>query len=287
MTMDIDSPYPLQREHIERFHRDGFVRLEGVFDAETLAHYGEEIGRLTIALNTQTVPLEQRSTYDRAFLQVMNLWRQGGLAREFVFGKRLARLAAGLLEVESVRLYHDQSLYKEPGGGFTPAHADQYYWPLASDRCITAWVPLQAVPRDMGPLAFFAGSQAVEIGRDLGISDESEREVTAAMEAQGFPVVDDAFELGEVSFHLGWTFHRAGANLSTTPRSVMTVIYMDRDMRLKAPDNRMQQQDWDKWCPGARVGEVIDTPNNPLLYDSDAANTGRPDTADAQRSSEA
>jgi ectoine hydroxylase-related dioxygenase (phytanoyl-CoA dioxygenase family) len=267
MAIDIDSPYPLQREHLERFRRDGFVRLKEVLDAETLAHYGEEIGRLTIALNTQTVPLEQRSTYDRAFLQVMNLWRQGGLAREFVFGKRLARLAAALLEVEGVRLYHDQSLYKEPGGGFTPAHADQYYWPLASDRCITAWVPLQAVPRDMGPLAFFAGSQAVEIGRDLGISDESEREVTAAMEAQGFPVVDGAFELGEVSFHLGWTFHRAGANLSATPRSVMTVIYMDRDMRLKAPDNHMQQQDWDKWCPGARVGEIIDTPKNPVLFD--------------------
>ena len=285
MAIDIDSPYPLQREQLERFRRDGFVRLKEVFDADTLARYGEEIGRLTVALNTQTVPLEQRSTYDRAFLQVMNLWRQGGLAREFVFGKRLARLAAGLLEVEGVRLYHDQSLYKEPGGGFTPAHADQYYWPLASDRCITAWVPLQAVPGDMGPLAFFAGSQAVEFGRDLGISDESEREVTAAMEAQGFPVVDGAFELGEVSFHLGWTFHRAGANLSTTPRSVMTVIYMDRDMRLKAPDNHMQQQDWDKWCPGARIGEVIDTPYNPLLYESDAAKAGRLDAADARRSS--
>ena len=266
MAIDIDSPYPLQRDHVERFRRDGFVRLKDVFDADTLAHYGTEIGRLTLALNTQTVPLEQRSTYDRAFLQVMNLWEHGGAAREFVFGQRLARLAAALLEVEGVRLYHDQSLYKEPGGGFTPAHADQYYWPLASDRCITAWVPLQAVPSGMGPLAFFAGSQAVEIGRDLGISDESEREITAAMEAQGFPVIDDAFDLGEVSFHLGWTFHRAGPNLSATPRSVMTVIYMDRDMRLKAPGNHMQQQDWDKWCPGAHVGEVIDTPKNPVLF---------------------
>jgi ectoine hydroxylase-related dioxygenase (phytanoyl-CoA dioxygenase family) len=267
MPIDIDSPYPISDAQIERFRRDGFIRLKDVFDAETLRAYGQELTWLTIALNTQTKPLEERSTYDRAFLQVMNLWRQGGPAREFVFGKRLAGIAAALLEVEGVRLYHDQSLYKEPGGGITPAHADQYYWPLASDRCVTAWVPLQTVPQDMGPLAFFAGSQAVEFGRDLGISDDSEREINAAMQAQGFPVVDGPFDLGEVSFHLGWTFHRAGPNRSQQPRSVMTVIYMDRDMRLKAPENHMQQQDWEKWCPGAMVGEIIDTPLNPVLFE--------------------
>jgi ectoine hydroxylase-related dioxygenase (phytanoyl-CoA dioxygenase family) len=267
MPIDIDSPYPISDPQIESFRRDGFIRLKDVFDAETLRAYAQELTWLTIALNTQTKPLEERSTYDRAFLQVMNLWRQGGPAREFVFGKRLAAIAAALLEVEGVRLYHDQSLYKEPGGGITPAHADQYYWPLASDRCVTAWVPLQEVPQDMGPLAFFAGSQAVEFGRDLGISDDSEREINAAMQAQGFPVVDGPFDLGEVSFHLGWTFHRAGPNRSQQPRSVMTVIYMDRDMRLKAPENHMQQQDWEKWCPGAVVGEIIDTPLNPVLFE--------------------
>jgi ectoine hydroxylase-related dioxygenase (phytanoyl-CoA dioxygenase family) len=173
--------------------------------------------------------------------------------------------------VDGVRLYHDQSLYKEPAGGITPAHADQYYWPLASDRTITAWVPLQAVPQDMGPLAFFAGSQHVEFGRDLGISDESERAITANMEAQGFRVVDEPFDLGEVSFHSGWTFHRAGPNRSAQPRSVMTVIYMDRDMRLKAPDNHMQQADWERWCTGAVVGKVIDTRKNPVLFEDKVA----------------
>jgi ectoine hydroxylase-related dioxygenase (phytanoyl-CoA dioxygenase family) len=127
-----------------------------------LEHYGREITRLTIALNTETRPLDQRGTYDRAFLQVMNLWESSALVREFVMGRRLARIAAELLEVDGVRLYHDQSLYKEPGGGITPAHADQYYWPLATDRAVTAWIPLADVPLDQGPLAFYAGSQHEE-----------------------------------------------------------------------------------------------------------------------------
>jgi ectoine hydroxylase-related dioxygenase (phytanoyl-CoA dioxygenase family) len=267
MSFEIDDPYPLTERQIAAFRTDGFVRLKQVFSAETLVRYGDEITSLTIALNTQALPMEERSTYDKAFLQVMNLWRQGGPAREFVFGKRLARIAAELLGVRGVRLYHDQSLYKEPGGGITPAHADQYYWPLESDRCVTAWVPLQAVSRDMGPLAFFAGSHRVDIARDLPISDESEREITAAMEAHGFTAVDAPFELGEVSFHLGWTFHRAGPNRSQAPRSVMTIIYMDRDMRLRAPVNRMQRNDWMQWAPGAQIGDIVATPLNPVLYE--------------------
>jgi ectoine hydroxylase-related dioxygenase (phytanoyl-CoA dioxygenase family) len=266
MTIDLDRPYPLTQRQLADFRSDGFIRLKDVFSADELRHYGEEITRLTIALNTQTLPLEERSTYDRAFLQVMNLWEESNTVREFVFGKRLAGLAAALLEVEGVRLYHDQSLYKEPNGGITPSHADQYYWPLASDRTITAWVPLQAVPREMGPLAFFAGSQSVEFGRHLGISDESEQAVTANMEAQGFPVVDEPFDLGEVSFHLGWTFHRAGPNRTAGPRSVMTIIYMDKDMRLAEPSPG-QQADRDAFCPGVVVGDVIDSPNNPVLWE--------------------
>jgi len=270
MATDIDAHYALAPDQIAAFRRDGFIRLREVLSPETLAGYGAEISRLTIALNTQVKPLEERNTYDRAFLQVMNLWQHSDRVKEFVFGQRLARIAAELLEVGGVRLYHDQSLYKEPGGGITPAHADQYYWPLATDRTITAWIPLQAVPGTMGPLAFFAGSQAVEFGRDLGISDQSEREITAAMEARGFRIVNEAFNLGDVSFHLGWTFHRAGANTSDRPRSVMTIIYMDENMRLKAPENDMQRNDWQTWCDGAVPGEPIRTPTNPVLYSASA-----------------
>jgi ectoine hydroxylase-related dioxygenase (phytanoyl-CoA dioxygenase family) len=262
MTASLDRPYALSDEQVAAFRDNGFLRLKGVFSAEELARYAPEIERLTLA--KQARPLEERSTYGKAFLQVTNLWEQSDLVREFVFGKRLARIAAELLEVEGVRLYHDQSLMKEPVGGFTPAHADQYYWPLASDRSITAWVPLQAVPAEMGPIGFYAGSHRFDFVRDLPISDESEARISAEMEKQGFALADDPFELGEVSFHSGWTFHRAGPNRTDRPRSVMTIIYMDKDMRLKTP-SAGQQADRDAFCPGVKVGEVIASPKNPVL----------------------
>jgi ectoine hydroxylase-related dioxygenase (phytanoyl-CoA dioxygenase family) len=263
---DLDSPFALEHSHVEFFRRNGYLKLKQVLSPETLAEYGRQITRLTIELNTQHQPLAERSTYDRAFLQVMNLWERSPLVARFVMGQRLARIAAELMQVRGVRLYHDQSLYKEPGGGITPAHADQYYWPLASEHTITAWIPLQAVPENMGPLGFYAGSQGVAFGRDLGISDESEATISANMARHGFAFEVGPFDLGEVSFHLGWTFHKAGANTSSRPRSVMTIIYMDADMRLLPVLNAIQANDRDQWCPGAREGEVIDTRKNPVIW---------------------
>jgi len=266
MNLDIDSRYSLTDEQITSFEENGFIKLAHVLSPEVIDHYGREITRLTIELNTQIKPIAERDTYDKAFLQVMNLWQSSIKVREFVLGKRLGRIATELLNVIGVRLYHDQSLYKEPGGGMTPAHADQYYWPLASDRTVTAWIPLQAVPCDMGPLAFFEGSQRFENGRNLGISDESERQISANMLEHGFNLFEQAFDVGDVSFHLGWTFHRAGSNSSQQPRSVMTMIYMDHQMTLAEPVNRNQQRDLDQWCPGAEVGKVIKSPKNLMVY---------------------
>jgi len=266
--VDVDSPYALAPAPAAFYRENGFVKLPDVLSEETLRHFGREFTARVAELNTLHRPMEERTTYEKAFLQVMNLWTKSALIAQFVFGKRLASLAAELMGVRGVRLYHDQALYKEAGGGFTPWHADQYYWPLATDRCCTTWVPLQDTPLEMGPVAFAPGSHRFRHGRDLKISDESEAAVGPALEGQGFGQFEEPFRLGEVSFHSGWTFHRAGPNRTGRCREVMTVIYMDADMRLAEPRNKNQVVDWETWCPGAVVGRRIQTPLNPLLFTS-------------------
>jgi Phytanoyl-CoA dioxygenase (PhyH) len=266
VRQNLDTAYPLDGRSVEAFREQGFVRLGQALSPETLAWYGPEIAQLTLQLTREQRPLAERGTYGQAFLQVTNLWRQSERVREFVFAKRLARMAAELLGTRAVRLYHDQSLYKEPGGGITPAHADQFYWPLASDRTVTAWIPLQGVTEEMGPLGFYAGSHRCDFGRDIPISDESEQKIRAHLEALDYPFVVEPFAAGEVSFHLGWTFHRALSNRSQVPRSVMTVIYMDAEMRLARPANANQELDARTWCPGVEVGELAASALNPVLY---------------------
>ena len=263
-TLDTHSAYNLSEEQIAFYRENGFIKLKQVLSPEVIEHYHNEISQKVQELNTQKEPLEKRTTYGKAFLQVSNLWTKSDLVKEFVMGHRLARIATKLMGTTGVRMYHDQALYKEAGGGRTPWHADQYYWPLTSAHTCTAWIPLQETPLEMGPLAFCPKSQKLTYGRDLEISDESEIKLQDALKSYGKE--ESAFELGEVSFHAGWTFHRAGANDTKTPREVMTIIYMDEDMRLAKPINKNQANDHDIWCPGVQVGEIISSPLNPIIY---------------------
>lgn len=259
-----DAPFALDPEQIAFYRENGYVKLKHVLSAETLGYYRRAISDKVAELNTQRLPMEKRSTYDKAFLQIMNLWTTSEVVREFVFGRRLARIATELMGCRGVRIYHDQALYKEAGGGITPWHADQYYWPVSNERMTTAWIPLQDTPLEMGPLAFCEKSHRFQLGRDLEISDESELTLKQALAA--YRLEESAFDLGDVSFHTGWTFHRAGANTTARAREVMTIIYMDQDMLLAKPKNKNQIADAERWCPSAMVGEIIATPLNPVVY---------------------
>jgi ectoine hydroxylase-related dioxygenase (phytanoyl-CoA dioxygenase family) len=262
----LKEDYALSKEQISFYQQNRFIKLKQVFSQEVLSWLNEVITERVRIMNKETRSLDERNTYGKAFLQLFNLWLEDEQVSELVLSRRLGKIAAELMQCEGVRLYHDQALFKEAGGGFTPWHADQYYWPLQTDKTITAWIPLQPTPLEMGPLEFSAGSHAVIEGRELEIGDDSETQIRERLKVTDFAHVIEPFDLGEMSFHSGWVFHRAGANNSQDMRKVMTIIYMDRDMRLKAPENKNQQLDWDTWCPGAQIGEVINSKINPIIY---------------------
>lgn len=263
----LNTPFTLSEAQKNAYVQNGFIKIKEVFPEEIIGYFNTVISEKVTALNQVQVPLAERDTYGKAFLQLFNLWREDERIKALVFSARLARIAAELMQVAGVRLYHDQALFKEGGGGITPWHADQYYWPLSSDKTITAWIPLQTTPLEMGPLEFSAGSQQIVAGRELSISDESEKAIKNTLRINHFPHIIEAFDVGEVSFHSGWVFHRAGANTTEQTRKVMTVIYMDKDITLKKPENDGQVNDWNTWCPGVEIGAVVDSPLNPVLYE--------------------
>jgi ectoine hydroxylase-related dioxygenase (phytanoyl-CoA dioxygenase family) len=261
---NLSQSYTLSPEAKAFYQENNFIKLKQVLSPEEVAHFGEVILTEVNRKNTQDSPLDQRDTYSKAFLQIFNLWIDNNEIKKLIMSKRLAQIAADLMDCEQVRIYHDQALFKEAGGGITPWHADQYYWPIDTDKTITAWIPLQATPLEMGPLEFSAKSQQIVFGRDLQIGDDSELKIKDNLRINNFDHVIEAFDLGEVSFHSGWVFHRAGANQTDQMRKVMTVIYMDAAAKLKDPENDNQIHDWNTWCPGAKIGEVINTHLNPI-----------------------
>ena len=210
--------------------------------------------------------LEDRDTYGKAFLQIMNLWQCDADAKKFVFAKRMAKIAADLMGVENVRIYHDQALFKEPGGGPTPWHQDQYYWPIDTNNTITMWMPLMDIDADMGMLTFASGSYTKGAVFNFEISDESENAFNNYVKENEFPISRaKTMKAGDATWHRGFTMHHANGNNSNKMREIMTIIYVADGARITPYKNDWQKNDHQKWLMGKPIGGLIDSELNPKL----------------------
>jgi ectoine hydroxylase-related dioxygenase (phytanoyl-CoA dioxygenase family) len=261
------SPYPISDTQYDAYRRDGHLLLRGVCSAGEAAAFRpcfvDEVARRS----ADALPMDQRDTYGKAFLQIMNLWQDAEVFRRFVLAKRFAGIAARLLGVDAVRLYHDQALFKEAGGGATPWHQDQHYWPLDTDNTVTLWMPLVDVTEDMGTMSFASGSQTQGYLGDSSIADHTQDRLLAFLNKSGYPVHNyGAMNAGDATFHSGWVLHSAPANDSSRTREVMTIIYFPDGTLVSAPDNQNRQNDLDTWIPGGVPGKPAASPLNPIVY---------------------
>jgi len=244
--------------------RDGQVVVRGLLAATEVARFRQIVnGALPTAFKVELPPGNE--TYQAAFDQYLNLWQSDPAVCEVTLHPELARTAASLLGVEAVRVYHDQALYKVAGGGHTPWHQDQWYWPLDTDRTITMWLPLHDVEPAMGDLEFAAGTHRGPIG-DQAISDEGDAfydrhlaDADIARKSTG------PMRAGDASFHMGWTLHRANPNVTAHDREVMTVIWFADGARVVEPTNDGQRLDRLIWLRNTEPGELAASEINPLV----------------------
>ncbi len=264
---DLSDPFALDSETAAAYRRDGHAIVRGLATPQEVAAYRPALLEAGEASRFDRRPLEERDTYGKAFIQMFNLWRRNEVSRAFVFSRRFARVAAELLGVPAVRLYHDQALFKEPGGGATPWHQDQFYWPLATNRTITLWMPLVPVTPDMGLMEFASGSQRQGSLGDFAIGDESQRAFEQRVTEEQLPrVPSPALAPGDASFHAGWTLHRAAPNTTDTLREAMTIIYYPDGTQVGPLDHPNRRFDRDAWLRGCEPGDLAAGPWNPVLY---------------------
>jgi ectoine hydroxylase-related dioxygenase (phytanoyl-CoA dioxygenase family) len=257
----------IDESQIEEFRKNGNTLVRNVMRTDEVSMYREVINAAAYKYNTEKRALNDRDTYGKAFLQIMNLWEVDEEVKKFTLAKRFAKIAADLLGVENVRIYHDQALYKEPGGGFTPWHQDQYYWPLDTNNTVTMWMPLIDITVEMGMLTFASGSHTAGFAENIDISDESESRLVKFIKDKGFPITRPEFmNAGDATFHYGWTLHSAtGNNLKDVTREVITIIYFADGAHVTTPQNKHQEADRQRWLQGAEPGELAASPINPLV----------------------
>lgn len=263
----LEEPMTISAEKVATFKDKGHVYLPGLLNKAELGAYRQVINQAAATFNQEKRSLNERDTYGKAFLQIMNLWQRDKAVAHFTLSKRFGKVAADMLGVPHVRLYHDQALYKEAGGGHTPWHQDQYYWPLDTTKTITMWMPLVNITTDMGMLTFASYSHKEGIIGNVPISDQSETFWEGHVREKEYPICrEDQMQAGDTTWHYGSTLHHAPPNHSDITRAVMTLIFYDSRAKIIQPVNEHQENDRQTWLQGLPVGAAAASALNPIVY---------------------
>src|SRR5262245_24253822 len=115
----------ISQADLDRFACDGFVVVPDVFTPDEMKRFQTVVDAAVQARDGVVAqPMAERSVYDRMFTQYYNLWESSLEVRAFTFDRRLAGIVSQLLGVPALRVYCDQTFYKDPGSSETGVHQD-------------------------------------------------------------------------------------------------------------------------------------------------------------------
>jgi len=151
------------RTAVATYERDGVVCLENAFDEAWVAQ-----GRRAVAAAIGTAGRSQlredhvESGEKSLFFFDTFLWPRLPSFTKFTLESPAARLARTVMRSQSLLLYFDMAIVKEPGtSATTPWHYDEAYWPVSGTQVCNVWMALDDVPEDTA-LRFVLGSHKLD-----------------------------------------------------------------------------------------------------------------------------
>ncbi len=253
---------------IERFQRDGAVRIPQLLSAEEIAELRAGID-LNLARLSPRAKVASGPDDPGRFVEDFCNWQENPHYRHVIFESALAETAGRLMQSKTVRLYHDHMLTKEPGTRQpTPWHQDQPYYNIEGRQSASFWIPVDPVSR-ASTLEFIAGSHRGPWLMPRSFMDSQAKwfpEGTLAdlpdIEANraGFPILGWELELGDaVCFHM-LTLHAARGAEGSRRRRVFSVRFLGDDIT-HAPRRWKTSPDFpglaDELPPGAPMNHPL------------------------------
>jgi phytanoyl-CoA hydroxylase len=230
------------------FARDGYADGGRVLDAAGCDELCTEVLRVIADRDRadRPQPLLCRSWGEgtgRTTWQIVNIWQASPAFARLLHHPGLAPMAAALLGVDGVRLWHDQIQYKiAEHGDTTDWHQDRPYWQiLAGDQQVTAWIALDDAAVDNGCMWMVPGShrwgdciQSLHADREQRTSSGDFHHLPA--EHQGHPIqqVVRPVPRGHVHWHHGLTWHGSPVNRSGRPRRAIAIHFIPLSERFRA-----------------------------------------------------
>ncbi len=269
MTCDLTKLFAIRADQAAQFRRDGHILLREVATPELVDHYGPMITGLVDELSSTRDLTARLDDTKPMFIQATNVWQKSEGIREFILAERFGRIAAELMGVKGVRIYHDMAFIKDPGGYATPWHKDHYYWPLATHHTIKMWLALNDIDLEMGAMRFATGTHHSGYFPEVPISHGSEELYDRMIRDHKISTVSYTMKAGDATFHSGELLHATLPNSSTRRREVVAIIYYEHGTRVMKPNHTHRQIDLEEFLPGLKPGDLAASPLNPVIYDAE------------------
>jgi ectoine hydroxylase-related dioxygenase (phytanoyl-CoA dioxygenase family) len=250
-------------EVTESFRAQGFAVVPDLLTDAELERFGAAVAQaVSERKRADRRALAEKSRYEQSFIQCQNLWEDYPEVRPLDFHARVGQAAAELLGVERIRLWHDQALYKEPGGRETDPHQDHPYWPIEEPLTVTAWIPFEGSTLESGAMGYVPGSHRLGLREFVNIFRDEPEDLLARPELAGAEPVFVEVPAGSVAYHHGLTAHLAKPNRTARPRAVHTVIYFADGCHRRTGKQTHPSVD----RPGIPPGGVIDSAVTPIAW---------------------
>lgn len=257
---------------VAQFQRDGAVCIRQLLTADELALLRDGI-EANLAAPSPRAKVASRPDDPGRFFEDFCNWQEIGEFRRFIFEAPLAQLAQRLMGSNTVRLYHDHLLVKEPGTRQrTPWHQDQPYYNIEGGQNVSMWIPVDPVSR-AATLEFVAGSHKGPWLMPRTFMDNHAKwfpegsledlpDIEGARER--FPIVGWNIEPGDfVCFHM-LTLHAAAGVEGPNRRRVFSVRFLGDDIR-HAPRSWKTSPDFPGLAERLPAGAPMDDSLFPLL----------------------
>src|ERR1700678_3960140 len=113
-------------EQIAFYQSNGFVIIDDFLTPQELEHWrkvvmcaveeraGKKMPGKDVVIGDDDGINEDGDYFGKVFDQLLNLWQTNGEVNELMQDQRIGKLAASLAQVDGIRIWHDQALFKRP-----------------------------------------------------------------------------------------------------------------------------------------------------------------------------
>lgn len=268
----------LTQQQIASYRKNGFLIIDNFLNTEEVKYWKKTIDKAVEDRQGRKFPHSEIKTgesdginkdaeyFGKVFDQIINLWMTDANVKELMFDKRIGKMAADLAQVDGIRIWHDQSLVKQPWGNATAWHLDTPFWSFSHREALSIWVALEDVTLQNGCLYFMPESNKdtdfIEPGIGASMGDIFN---TYPKYGKEKPVAS-IIKAGSCSFHNGLTIHAAGVNMTPNTRKAMTCAYMPDGSTFNGKQNVLP----DNYYNTLKIGDVLNNEaQNPLIYHKD------------------